>query len=349
MGDRMTDTLNAITDRLLRWSGVVIFFALWEVAPRLGWVDPYFAPPLSTVARALGELAGEGTLLTHLLVSLWRGLSGLAAAVALGVPAGFLLGRRFPLAAEALGPLLRLLSQVNPFSLLPLFLLFFGIGETAKIAVVAWVSLWPILFYTVTASRTVDPLLVKTARSLGVGGLELFRSVLLPGALPTLFTGVRIGAGLVFFMLVAAEMLGANAGVGWLVHNSAMNFQLPRMYAGAVAIVFLGYALNRGLLAVERSLFAWRAASAEAVTGRQAPTVWRPPKAAAALAALLVAALYLGGGWEVRRINLAATSGAHAHHGKHSLPTPERVEEEKQLDQELKGWDPFAEQGGKAK
>jgi len=345
----MTYTLDAITDRLLRWSGVVVFFALWEAAPRLGWIDPYFAPPLSTVARALGDLAGEGTLFTHLLVSLWRGLSGLAAAVALGVPAGFLLGRRFPRTAEALGPLLRLLSQVNPFSLLPLFLLFFGIGETAKIAVVAWVSLWPILFYTVTAARTVDPLLVKTARSLGVGGFGLFRSVLLPGALPTLFTGVRIGAGLVFFMLVAAEMLGANAGVGWLVHNSAMNFQLPRMYAGAVAIVFLGYALNRGLLAIERTLFAWRETPVEAVTGRQAPAVLRPPKAAAALAALLVAALYLGGGWEVRRINRAATSGGHAHHGKHSLPTPERVEEEKQLDQELKGWDPFAGQGGNAK
>jgi len=270
----MSKTPDAITDRLLRWSGVTVFLLLWETAPRAGWVDPYFAPPFSAVLGALGRLAAEGTLASHLLVSAWRGLSGLAVAVAVGVPAGFLLGQRFRRAGEALEPLLRLLSQVNPFTLLPLFLLFFGIGETAKIAVIGWVSLWPILFYTATAARTVDPLLVKTARSLGVNGTELYRAVLLPGALPTLFTGVRIGSGLVFFMLVAAEMLGANAGVGWLVHNSAMNFQIPRLYAGAVAIIFLGYALNRGLITLEQGLFAWREApggSCFGATGATSP------------------------------------------------------------------------------
>lgn len=341
----MSKTPDAITDRLLRWSGVTVFLLLWETAPRAGWVDPYFAPPFSAVLGALGRLAAEGTLASHLLVSAWRGLSGLAVAVAVGVPAGFLLGRRFLRAGEALEPLLRLLSQVNPFTLLPLFLLFFGIGETAKIAVIGWVSLWPILFYTATAARTVDPLLVKTARSLGVNGTELYRAVLLPGALPTLFTGVRIGSGLVFFMLVAAEMLGANAGVGWLVHNSAMNFQIPRLYAGAVAIIFLGYALNRGLITLEQGLFAWREAPAEAVSGRPVRPVLRPGKGGAAVAAALLALLFVAGGWEVRRVNLAAVSGGHSHHGKHGLPTPERIEEEKRLEQELNGWDPFANEG----
>ncbi|GLI39449.1 ABC transporter permease [Geobacter hydrogenophilus] len=344
----MARTPDAITDRILRWSGVAVFLLLWETAPRAGWVDPYFAPPFSAVLGAFGRLAAEGTLASHLLISAWRGLSGLAVAVAVGVPAGFLLGRHSPRAGEALEPLLRLLSQVNPFTLLPLFLLFFGIGETAKIAVIGWVSLWPILFYTVTGARTVDPLLVKTARSLGVNGGGLCRTVLLPGALPTLFTGVRIGAGLVFFMLVAAEMLGANAGVGWLVHNSAMNFQIPRLYAGAVAIVFLGYALNRGLLTLEQALFAWREAPSEAVTGRAARHVLRPGKGGAALAAALLILLFVAGGWEVRRVNLAAVSGGHSHHGKHSLPTPERIEEEKQLEQDLNGWEPFTD-GGKGK
>ncbi|WP_084201304.1 ABC transporter permease [Geobacter pickeringii] len=344
----MTKTLDAITDRLLRLSGVAIFLLLWETAPRVGWIDPYFAPPFTTVLRAFGRLAEEGTLASHLLVSAWRGLSGLAVAVAIGVPAGFLLGRRFPRVGAALEPLLQLLSQVNPFTLLPLFLLFFGIGETAKVAVIGWVSLWPILFYTVTAVRTVDPLLVKTARALGVGGVELYRTVLFPGGLPTIFTGVRIGTGLVFFMLVAAEMLGANAGVGWLVHNSAMNFQIPQLYAGAAAIIFLGYALNRGLLTLEQGLFDWREAPSEAVSGRPARPALRPGKGGVVLVAVLLALLFVVGGWETRRVNLAAVSGGHSHHGTHGPPTPERVEEEKRLEQELNGWDPFAD-GGKSK
>jgi len=311
----------------LRWSGVVIFILLWEAAPRLGWIDAAFAPPFSTVAAQLGIMAWDGTLVNHLLISAWRGLVGLLTALAVGIPAGFFLGRWFVRTGEAMGPLLRLLSQVNPFTLLPLFLLFFGIGETAKIAVVGWVSLWPILFYTVTAARTVEPNLVKTALSLGIGPRTLFFKVLLPAALPTLFTGVRIGAGLVFFMLVAAEMLGANAGVGWLVHNSAMNYQVSRMYAGALCIVILGYVLNKGLTYLEMALLDYREPSGAVLTNIEAPLHRRPGKLAVILTAVAVVGFIVLGGREVRRINVETTEATHARHDHASFfPLKARVE-----------------------
>jgi NitT/TauT family transport system permease protein len=295
---------------LLRWSGVAIFLVLWEVAPRLGWVDRQFAPPFSTVLRAIGELALDGTLAEHLIISLWRAVSGLLVAAVIGIPVGFLLGLRLPSWANVLDPYLRVLSQVNPFSLMPVFVLFFGLGETAKIVVIAWVSLWPIIFYTITAVRGVDPVLVRTGKSFGMTTNDLYLRVILPAALPDIFVGLRIGAGLVFFMIVAVEMLGANAGIGWLVHNAAMNYLIPRIYAGSVFIVILGYLLNRFLLRLERMLFAANQEYPEIVTTRQSKSLisWRPGRRSAVFAASAVFAFLLVGGIDVYRTNVRSAS-----------------------------------------
>jgi NitT/TauT family transport system permease protein len=315
--NRNIDTFQRL---LLRWSGVIIFLGLWEIAPRLEWIDPYFVPPLSVVLGSIGELFREGVLISHLLISLWRGLLGLLVAIVFGIPIGLLLGWRFPLAAEVLNPILRVLSQVNPFSLLPIFILCFGIGETAKIAVVGWVSLWPVIFYTVTAVRGVEPVQVKSARAFGISESDLLVHVLLPASLPLILVGVRIGAGLTFYILVAAEMLGASAGLGWLVHNSAMNYQIPRIYAGATFIVLLGYLLNRGLLWAEKTLFDWR----ETISGLvrdQAPAdvkPWITPRFAAAALAGLVVLIVVAGSVEVYRANLQGgevmPAGGHSRH-----------------------------------
>jgi NitT/TauT family transport system permease protein len=316
----MNKSIDTFQHLLLRWSGVIIFLLLWEVAPRLEWIDPYFVPPFSTVLGSIGELFREGVLISHLLISLWRGLLGLAAAIAIGIPVGILLGWSFPLAAEVLNPILRVLSQVNPFSLLPIFVLFFGIGETAKIAVVGWVSLWPVVFYTITAVRTVEPVQIKSARAFGISETDLLARVILPASLPLILVGVRIGAGLTFYILVAAEMLGASAGLGWLVHNSAMNYQIPRIYAGATFIVLLGYLLNRGLMYAERTLFDWREAFPGMVreTTFRVPKPWLAPRFAAAGLAGLMLLIVAAGSVEVYRANLQGgevmPAGGHARH-----------------------------------
>jgi NitT/TauT family transport system permease protein len=204
------------------------------------------------VLATAAALLREGTLVPHAIVSMWRSCAGLLLAASIAVPLGLALAGWKPRLGEDLGPLLRLLGQVNPFSLMPLFMLFFGLGETAKLAVLAWVSVWPILHNTVTGVRTIDPAILRSARSMGVSGPAYLFRVLLPAAAPSIFVGLRTGGGLVFFMLIGAEMIGAGAGLGWFMHNAGATYQVPRIYASAVIIVALGVLLNAGLRALER-------------------------------------------------------------------------------------------------
>ena len=305
----MSGKLKHIRYSLLGWSGVALFLLLWETGARTRWIDPQFSPAFSSVVRAMLDLAADGSLGEHVIISLWRAACGLIAATALGIPLGFLLGLRFPVWAEVFDPFLRTLSQVNPFSLMPVFVLFFGLGEAAKIVVIAWVSLWPLLFYTTTAVRAVDPVLVKTGRSFGMTRTALYAKVILPAALPVIFVGLRIGAGLVFFMIVAAEMLGSNGGLGWLVHNSAMNYQIPRMYAAAVLIIVLGYLLSRLLSFLERTLFSFdKEPPGLAETPRPAAFSWRPGRRSAVIVAIMTIAFLVQGGRVVHETNVRAAS-----------------------------------------
>lgn len=316
----MAHTVRSAGSYLLRSSGVLIFLALWEIAPRLELVDPDFVPRLSIVCAEIGKLIGTGELPIHLLVSSWRAATGLLMALVIALPLGIVLGRGLTGLAESLDPLLRVLSQVNPFTLLPVFLLFFGIGETAKVAVVTWVTLWPILFYTATASRNVDPVQIKSAATMGISRTGMLLKVILPASVPTIFVGIRIGASLTFFILVAAEMLGASSGLGWMVHNSAMNYIIPRIYASATFIVILGFLLNRFLLYVEKSLNHWHETSTIFHwTSQSQASYWRPGKpviAAGTVVILLVLAL---GALEVSKLNQEAAHGKKDtnHHSKH--------------------------------
>lgn len=289
---------------LLRLSGVGVGIALWELLPRSGLIDATFLPPLSAVLATVSQLAADGSLGTHILVSSFRAVAGFLLAAAIGIPIGVHLAVSHPHWRAALDPLLRLMSQINPFSLMPVFLLFFGSGELVKVIAVGWVALWPVLFYSVAGISSVEPLLIKAARSMSLDDERLLWKVLLPAALPTIFIGIRTAAGLVFFVLVGAEMLGTNGGLGWLVHNSAMNYQITGIYAGALIVVLLGFALDRSLGVLEGQLFS----PSPARNNRPAPAgqPWLFPRLgrkvvlAGTAAALLT--LLISGGREAARI-----------------------------------------------
>lgn len=174
------------------------------------------------------------------------------------IPLGVAIGWYRPV-AEFLDPILELFRNTAALALLPVFILILGIGETSKVALVIYASTFPILLNTVSGVRTVDPLLVKSARSLGLPSYRLFQKVILPAAVPTIFTGIRMAAASSILVLIAAEMVGAKAGLGYLVTASQLNFQIPNMYAGIVAISLVGLTFNGILVAVERRLSRWRA------------------------------------------------------------------------------------------
>lgn len=254
----MKEYLAGVSDKLIDLAGLIVFFLAWEVLPRIGVVDGQFIPPLSEVLLAIGKLAADGSLFIHIAASLQRTFAGLALAIAVAVPLGFLLGGVFPALSKQFRPLLRVFGQINAFSLFPIFILFFGIGEVAKISIIFWSSIWPVLFTTIAGVQQIDPLYIKSARSVGASRSVIFRKVILPGAAPVIFTGVRTGATHAFLMLIAAEMIGASAGLGWLIHNSAMNNIIPRLFAGTITIALLGMTINYLLHFLEENVLVWK-------------------------------------------------------------------------------------------
>lgn len=240
-----------------RSTAILVLLALWETLPRLGIFDRIFLPPLSEDVAALASLAGNGVLIEHLQASLVRSLAGFGLAIALAIPLGLLIGWYRPV-AEFLTPVLELFRNTSPVALLPVFILILGLGETSKIAFILYACSWPILLNTVSGVKTVEPLLVKSARSMGLGPLRLFQKVILPAAVPTIFTGVRLAGAYSILVLLFAEMVGAKAGLGYLINEAQFNFRVSQMYAGIITISIVGLLFNQLLITVERRFSTWR-------------------------------------------------------------------------------------------
>ncbi|MEU6370996.1 ABC transporter permease [Streptomyces sp. NPDC046931] len=238
-------------------AAIVALVLLWETAPRLGLVDRTFLPPFSEVARAWWELAADGQLADNARASLVRSFSGFGIAVAVAVPLGLLIGWYRPV-ADLLGPLLEVFRNTAALALLPVFVLLLGIGETSKISIVVYACTWPILLNTVSAVRNVDPTLLRLAKSMDLPAIRLFQKVILPSSVPMIFTGIRLAGAASILVLVAAEMIGAKAGLGYLINASQFNFAIPQMYAGILTISVIGVAFNQLLVTVERRLSSWR-------------------------------------------------------------------------------------------
>ncbi|GAA4601817.1 NitT/TauT family transport system permease protein [Actinoplanes octamycinicus] len=242
---------------LTRSIAIIALAAVWEVLPRLGVVDATFLPPLSEVLTAWWELVKSGELLEHAQASLTRSLAGFGLAIVIAIPLGLLIGWYQPV-ANLLSPLLEVFRNTAALAILPVFVLILGLGETSKIAIILYACAWPILLNTVSGVRTVDPLLIKSARSLGLGPLRLFQKVILPAAVPTIFTGIRLAGAYSILILIAAEMVGAKAGLGYLINYAQYNFAVPDMYAGIITISAIGLIVNQLLIVTERRFSTWR-------------------------------------------------------------------------------------------
>lgn len=254
----MLKWLYQLNNKLLPYYFIILFFGLWQVAPTIGWANPKFIPPLSQVLETGWKLILNGDMFVHISVSLERVFIGLFIAIVIGLPLGFILGGWLPRVAKFLQPLMNLCAQINTMTLLPLFIILFGVGEGGKYSVIFWASFWPILFTTLEGVRQVDPLLIKCARSMGVNGFTIFFKVILPGAALQIFTGIRIGTTMAFMLLIAAEFLGANMGLGWLIRNSEDNWQIPRLFLGLFSIALVGMIINYSLEWLEKNLITWR-------------------------------------------------------------------------------------------
>lgn len=249
--------LRSLFTGLYRISSVLMFLLLWESAPRLGIVDPIFLPPFSKVAVAFWNLIITGELFTHISISLLRSLLGFTLGLSVAIPLGLLIGW-FKGFERFIDPLVQTFRQTSTLALFPVFILLFGIGELSKVAVIFWGVQWAVLLNTISGVKNVDPLLIKAAKSLGISRFYLFIKVILPASLPSILTGVRLSATHSILVLIAAEMLGANAGLGYLLFFAEANFLIPKMYAAIITMSLMGLIVNYSLVSLEKWLLKWK-------------------------------------------------------------------------------------------
>ena len=253
---------------LVRLLAVALFFAFWAVLSvanqAANWFPPVLFPPPWDILKRGAAMAASGELQTHILISLERVLKGFAIGAVGAVVIGMLVGRS-QLAQNFLESILEMLRPIPPLAFLPLMVIWLGIGEMSKIIFIAYTSFFPVFTTTVEGIKYVDPLLIRAAQSLGAKERDIFRYVVLPAALPNVIVGLRLGFAISFFVIVAAEFIAADTGLGYLINDARTFFLVDRMLLGAVVIGFLGFFFNWILKRAERLLLPWRKETRESV------------------------------------------------------------------------------------
>ena len=244
-------------DLFSRSVGLIVFIALWELAPALRLVRATYLSPPSAALRALWLMALRGDLSRHFFISLRRAVAGLLMSAAAGVVLGLFIGY-FKSIERRLNLLFQSFRQMSAFALFPVFILFFGLGELSKTIIIFWSSLWPVLLNTATGVKNVDKALVRPVVSMGASKRYVFLNIIIPAAAPEIFTGIRLVGSYCVMAVVAAEMIGATSGLGYLVMYSEQTFNTPEMYGGIVMLAVLGLGLNFVLHGIERFFTSWK-------------------------------------------------------------------------------------------
>jgi ABC-type nitrate/sulfonate/bicarbonate transport system permease component len=260
--DGPTGSSERRTATLLRAASIALFLGAWYAAAILNAqvfkvFNPILLPAPHTVFFAGVELVRSGELQRDILASLSRVIQGFLLAALVGVAVGTAVGRSRRL-EYLVEPTIELLRPIPPLAFLPMMVLWFGIGETSKIAFIAYAAFFPIFTTTLEGIKYVDPLLIRAAQSLGATERDIFRYVVLPAALPNIIIGLRIGFGLSFFVIVAAEFIAADSGLGFLINDARTFFLVSNMLLGAAVIGAIGFIFNTLLRRVEAWLLRWR-------------------------------------------------------------------------------------------
>lgn len=236
---------------------MLVFLAFWEMSVALGWVNPLFTSSPSRIVRTAVEMFADGGILIDIQVSGLEFIVGYGAAIVIGVPLGILMGW-YSRVDAVLDPFVSALYATPRIALLPLVMIWFGIGLMSKIAIVFLGAIFPILVNTITGVRTVNADFVKVARSFGSNDWQMFLTVALPSSVPLLLTGLRLGLGHALVGIVVGEMYGATHGLGFLIATAGARFQTDKVMVGIIIIAAAGVAMTALLRLIERRFERWR-------------------------------------------------------------------------------------------
>ena len=243
-----------------RWVGVLVFIGLIIIAEwgtRTGWISALTLPKPSDVLETFQELYASGLLFKHMLPSLSRLIVGAAIGASIGISVGILIGL-FSYIRSGLVPLVAAIFPIPKIALLPLFVIWFGIGEGSKYALIAFGTFTPTVVATYGAVDNVDRTLIRMGQSFGLSWFSIVRKIVLPGAMPGILSGLRISLAIAIILLVAAEMLGAEFGIGAYILEAGSLYDLERLFAGVVILSLLGVIVSAIIGALERRLLGWR-------------------------------------------------------------------------------------------
>ncbi|MGR3485337.1 MAG: ABC transporter permease [Paracoccaceae bacterium] len=243
-----------------RGVGALVLIALVllvEWGTRGGWISSLTLPRPSDVLATFGELHETGMLYRHMGPSLSRLVVGAALGAGAGIAVGMLIGL-FSYARSGLTPLVAALFPIPKIALLPLFVIWFGIGEGSKYALIAFGVFTPTVVATYGAVDNVERTLIRMGQSFGLSWWSIVRKIVLPGAMPGILSGLRISVAIGIILLVAAEMLGAEYGIGAYILQAGSLYDLERLFAGVVILSLLGVIVSAAIGMVERRLLRWR-------------------------------------------------------------------------------------------
>lgn len=254
--NRRVKVMQIWRERLLPWLLPVALILAWEFAAKVGWLSSRILPEPWAVARAAWSLALSGELWTHVRISAWRAISGFAVGGGLGLLLGLLTGT-FKQAETLLDTSIQMIRNIPALALIPLVILWFGIDESSKLFLVSIGVFFPVYLNTFHGIRSVDKGLIEMAKSYGLSGWPLYRDVILPGALPSILVGVRFALGLVWVLLIVAETISAQAGIGYMTMNAREFLQTDVVLVGILLYALLGKLADILARLLERYWLRW--------------------------------------------------------------------------------------------
>ncbi len=240
---------------------LVVAVALWQVVAMAGIFPSFALPSPLAVWQAFVTIARDGyggqSLASDIYISCFRIIIGFVGAIAIGVPVGLLMSRS-KVVFDIIDPLLQFVRPVPPLAYIPLLVVWFGIGELPKAILILVGTIPVIIIGTMSGVKSTPPLRISVARTLGASNAQIFRKVVLPSALPEIFTAMRVGIGVAWTCLVAAELIAASSGLGWLVQFAGQALQVSIVIVGIVIIGLIGYAMELVIRKIENLAVPWR-------------------------------------------------------------------------------------------
>lgn len=234
-----------------------VTLVLWEWFCRSGDINPFFFPPPTLIASAFGELAQTGELFRHIGISLGRVLAGFGIGGALGLLFGLMSGfsRRMEMMTD---PLIQLLRLTPSLAIAPLFILWFGFGETSKVLIIATGAFFPMYVNTVLGIRNVDNKLVEVARALAYSPANQIAKLILPSSVPSILLGVRLSLAVSWLSVVVAELVNSKAGIGFLIYFGQYNSRTELIFVGVIIFAVAGKLVDSLVRFLERRMLKWR-------------------------------------------------------------------------------------------